>query len=65
MLNGRYIIRTQELREVGVSAQTIARDGEAGEIECISRGVYQKRLSEIEGNRCKHWAPVQTDVYPV
>ena len=44
-------MRAQELRDAGISAQTIARAVEAGEIERISRGVYQKRGSEIEENQ--------------
>ena len=51
LLDGRSMMRAQELREAGISAQTIARAVEAGEIERISRGVYQKRGSEIEENQ--------------
>ena len=36
--------------EAGISGQTIARAVEGGEIDCISRGVYQKRDVEIEEN---------------
>lgn len=51
LLDGRSMMRAQELREAGISAQTIARAVETGEIERISRGVYQKRGSEIEENQ--------------
>jgi len=51
LLDSRSMMRAQELREAGISAQTIARAVEAGEIERISRGIYQKRGSEIEENQ--------------
>ena len=51
LLDGRSMMRAQELREAGISPQTIARAVETGEIERISRGVYQKRGSEIEENQ--------------
>ena len=51
LLDARSMMRAQELREAGISPQTIARAVEAGEIERISRGVYQKRGSEIEENQ--------------
>ena len=51
LLDGRSMMRAQDLREAGISAQTIARAVETGEIERISRGVYQKRGSEIEENQ--------------
>lgn len=51
LLDARRMMRAQELREVGISAQTIARAVENGEIERISRGVYQKSGAEIEENQ--------------
>ena len=51
LLDDRSMMRAQELREAGISAQTIARAVEAGEIERISRGVYQKSGSDIEENQ--------------
>lgn len=51
LLEARHMMRAQELREAGISAQTIARAVESGEIERISRGVYQKRGAEIEENQ--------------
>ncbi|WP_207791543.1 type IV toxin-antitoxin system AbiEi family antitoxin domain-containing protein [Sandaracinobacteroides saxicola] len=45
------MMRAHELREAGISAQTIARAVETGDIERISRGVYQRRGSEIEENQ--------------
>lgn len=51
LLDSRSMMRAQELREAGISPQTIARAVEAGEIERISRGVYQKRGSEIQENQ--------------
>lgn len=51
LLDGRSMMRAKELREAGISAQTIARAVETGEIERIARGVYQKRGSEIEENQ--------------
>ena len=51
LLDARSMMRAQELREAGISPQTIARAVETGEIERISRGVYQKRGSEVEENQ--------------
>jgi predicted transcriptional regulator of viral defense system len=51
LLEARHMMRAQELREAGISAQTIAGAVESGEIERISRGVYQKRGAEIEENQ--------------
>ena len=51
LLDARSMMRAQELREAGISPQTIARAVEAGEIERISRGVYQKRGSEVQENQ--------------
>lgn len=51
LLDARIMMRAQELREAGISAQTIARAVENGEIERISRGVYQKRGAEIDENQ--------------
>ena len=51
LLNVRSMMRSHELREAGISAQTIARAVEKGEIERISRGVYQKRGAEVEENQ--------------
>lgn len=51
LLDARSMMRAHELREAGISAQTIARAVESGDIERISRGVYQKRGAEIEQNQ--------------
>lgn len=51
LLDARSMMRAQELREAGISPQTIARAVVTGEIERISRGIYQKRGSEIEENQ--------------
>lgn len=51
LLDARSMMRAQDLREAGISPQTIARAVETGEIERISRGVYQKRGSEVEENQ--------------
>lgn len=51
LLETRSMMRAQDLREAGISAQTIARAVEAGEIDRISRGVYQKRGVEVEENQ--------------
>lgn len=51
LLEAHHMMRAQELREAGISAQTIARAVESGEIERISRGIYQKRGAEIEENQ--------------
>lgn len=40
LLAARSMMHAHELREAGISAQTIARAVEGGEIERISRGVY-------------------------
>jgi predicted transcriptional regulator of viral defense system len=45
------MMHAHELREAGISAQTIARAVESGEVERISRGVYQKRGAEVEENQ--------------
>ncbi|MGV2104102.1 MULTISPECIES: type IV toxin-antitoxin system AbiEi family antitoxin domain-containing protein [unclassified Rhizobium] len=50
LLAARSMMHAHELREAGISGQTIARAVEGGEIDCISRGVYQKRDVEIEEN---------------
>jgi predicted transcriptional regulator of viral defense system len=47
----RTMMRARELREAGIDAQTIARALESGEIERISRGLYQKRNAEIAENQ--------------
>lgn len=51
LLEAHAVMRAQDLREAGISAQTIARAVENGEIERISRGVYQKHGAEIEENQ--------------
>ena len=51
LLNSRSMMRSHELREAGISPQTIARAVENGEVERISRGVYQKRGAEVEENQ--------------
>lgn len=51
LLEVHHMMRAQEQREAGISAQTIARAVESGEIERISRGIYQKRGAEIEENQ--------------
>ena len=44
----RTIMRAGELRAAGIGPQTIARAVEDGEIERISRGVYQRSEANIE-----------------
>lgn len=51
LLDGQRMMRAQELRAAGISPQTIARALETGDIERISRGVYQKCGAEIEENQ--------------
>lgn len=51
LIGARTMLRSSELREAGINAQTIARAVEAGEIERLSRGLYQKRDAEIEENQ--------------
>jgi len=51
LLKARSMMHAHELREAGISAQTIARAVESGEVERISRGVYQKRDVEVEENQ--------------
>lgn len=51
LLEAHAMMRAQDLREAGINAQTIARAVENGEIERISRGVYQKHGAEIEENQ--------------
>jgi len=51
LLGTRSMMRAHELRDAGISAQTIARAVQSGEIERISRGLYQKRDSEVEENQ--------------
>lgn len=51
ILNARKMMHAHELREVGISAQTIARAVESGEVERISRGIYQKCGAEVEENQ--------------
>lgn len=42
------MMRAGELRAAGIGPQTIARAVEEGELERISRGLYQRRDAEIE-----------------
>lgn len=51
LLNTRSMMHAHELREAGISAQTIARAVESGEVERISRGVYQKQDAAVEENQ--------------
>lgn len=51
LLDARSMMHAHELRDAGISAQTIARAVESGEVERISRGVYQKRGAEVEENQ--------------
>ena len=51
LLDARPMMRAQDLRDAGISAQTIARAVAAGAIERISRGLYQKPDAEIEENQ--------------
>lgn len=51
LLDACTMMRAQELREAGINAQTIARAVANGEVERISRGLYQKRGAEIEENQ--------------
>lgn len=48
LVGNQTMLRASELRAAGINAQTIARAVEAGEIQRISRGLYQKRDAEIE-----------------
>lgn len=50
-ISTRTMLRASELRDAGINPQTIARAVEAGEIERISRGLYQKRDTQIEENQ--------------
>lgn len=51
LLDARTMMRARDLRNAGISPQTIARAVAAGEVERISRGLYQKRDAEIEENQ--------------
>jgi hypothetical protein len=51
LFEAHSMMRAQGMREAGISAQTIARAVENGEIESISRGGFQKRGAEIEENQ--------------
>lgn len=42
------MLRPSEMRAAGINPQTISRAVEAGEIERIGRGVYQKPDAEVE-----------------
>jgi len=64
LLDARSMMRAQELREAGISPQTIARAAETGEIERISRGVYQKRGSEVEENQIMPWQDPCPEICP-
>jgi predicted transcriptional regulator of viral defense system len=48
LIDAHPIIRARELREAGIAAQTISRAVEAGEIERISRGLYQRTDAELD-----------------
>ncbi|MCW1430193.1 type IV toxin-antitoxin system AbiEi family antitoxin domain-containing protein [Novosphingobium sp. JCM 18896] len=45
---GQTMMRASELRSVGIGPQTIARAVEDGELERISRGLYQRRDADID-----------------
>ncbi|PEQ10430.1 transcriptional regulator [Novosphingobium sp. PC22D] len=45
------MMRAGELRAAGIGPQTIARAVEDGELERISRGLYQRRDADIEENQ--------------
>lgn len=51
LLDTHSMMHAHELREAGISGQTISRAVEQGDIERISRGVYQKRGAEVEENQ--------------
>jgi predicted transcriptional regulator of viral defense system len=48
LLTTHIMMRANELRAAGIGPQTIARAVENGEIERISRGLYQHREAETE-----------------
>jgi predicted transcriptional regulator of viral defense system len=48
LFSARTIMRAHELRAAGIGAETIARAVEDGELEHISRGLYQRRDAELE-----------------
>lgn len=48
LLGAGAMLRASELREAGINPQTISRAVEAGEIERVGRGVYQKPDAEVE-----------------
>lgn len=45
---GQTMMRAGELRAAGIGPETIARAVEDGELERLSRGLYQRRDAEIE-----------------
>lgn len=48
LFSARTMMRAQELRAAGIWPQTIARAVEDGELERISRGLYQRRDAELD-----------------
>lgn len=48
LIDARPLLRAHELRAAGIAAQTIARAVEDGELDRISRGLYQKSGAEID-----------------
>lgn len=48
LLGAGAMLRASELRAAGINPQTISRAVEAGEIERIGRGIYQKPDADVE-----------------
>jgi predicted transcriptional regulator of viral defense system len=48
ILKTKPIVRAQELRDAGIAAQTLVRAVEAGEIERVARGLYQRPDADID-----------------
>lgn len=48
LLEAGTMLRASKLREAGINPHTISRAVEAGEIERIGRGIYQKLGAEVE-----------------
>lgn len=48
ILEAQPIVRARELREAGIASETVARARADGEIEQISRGLYQRAGADID-----------------
>ncbi len=59
LIADRTIVRANELRAAGIGPQTIARAVEAGDLDHIGRGLYQRREADIDSHQALAEASVR------